>query len=577
MDNLVFEESVNTELDSSEFVSKRWIYVNDSNASNYTSQVVIDSTPLANAGGYINWQEGYILMPLVVQLSSSAVGALPISAPATDDELNEGTWNWAFKNSFIQMINSMNIEFNNSNLVQSIPLTNVFRTFKLLTSYSQDDLTNNSTNYGFYPDTVDGWDFQTADSKKGLGLCNNNPSYIRTTATAPYSMLNENSGIYKRNRFWNYNPLLLGQGRQGLINGEVSSTTVYRSGLVSATDGSRVWHIYAKLRLKDLNEFFEKSPLLKGSTIRFYLNTNQSIVNFTSTGGVFSAVSVGVLGGLTNPLMLLEQALGTETLDNQLTVNGAYSLSVSIFRNNNTVNNQGNGNCPNSALQSCRLYAPIYKFNPIAEQRYLSLTPTKKIDYNDIFQYQFSNIGKNQTFNFLVSNGISNIQSVLVVPLIAAGGNYTTPLNVGPPTPSSTDYGNLTDFNTLLSPFTTTGGTPDPLIISNFNIQISGVNLFLNNQLFDFEVFTQQLVQSNQLNGDLTTGLTSGLISEDAFQRGFRYYYGNAARQLPSESGVSRSVNIVGQNVSKCTMNILVFVEFKRSITIDIMTGARIE
>lgn len=575
MDNLVFEESVNTELDSSEFVSKRWIYVNDSNASNYTSQVVIDSTPLANAGGYINWQEGYIIMPLVVQLSSSAANALPI---ATEANLTQGTWNWAFKNSFIQMINSMNIEFNNSNLVQSIPLTNVFRTFKLLTSYSQDDLTNNSTNYGFYPDTVDGWNFHTVNSASGLGLCNNNPSYVTTNATAPYSMLNENSGIYKRNRFWNYNPLLLAQGSQGIINGERSSTAVYRSGLVSATAGSRVWHIYAKLRLKDLNEFFEKSPLLKGSTIRFYLNTNQSIVNFTSTAGVFSAVTVGVLGGLTNPLMLLEQSTGLESLNNQLTVDGAYSLSVSIFRNNNTVNNQNsNGNCPNSALQSCRLYAPIYKFNPIAEQRYLSLTPTKKIDYNDIFQYQFSNIGKDQTFNFLVSNGISNIQSVLVVPLIAAGGTYTSTATPPAISPSTTDYGNLTDFNTLLSPFTTTGGTPDPLIISNFNIQISGVNLFLNNQLFDFEVFTQQLVQSNQLNGDLTTGLTSGLISEDAFQRGFRYYYGNAARQLPSESGVSRSVNIVGQNVSKCTMNILVFVEFKRSITIDIMTGARIE
>jgi hypothetical protein len=71
MDNLVFEESVNAEIDQSEFISKKWVYINDSNSQNYTSQVVIDSTPLSNAGGYINWSEGYIVMPLLVQLQST--------------------------------------------------------------------------------------------------------------------------------------------------------------------------------------------------------------------------------------------------------------------------------------------------------------------------------------------------------------------------------------------------------------------------------------------------------------------------------------------------------------------------
>lgn len=563
MDNLVFEESVNTEVDSSEFISKKWIYVNDSNSQNYTSQIVIDSTPLSNAGGYINWQEGYLLMPLVVQLSSADAGTLLADNPPL------GTWNWALKNSFIQMINSMNIEFNNQNLVQAISLTNVFRTFKLMTSYSQDDLVNNGTNYGFYPDTMDGWNFNTLNTKGGLGFCNNNPSYVVAAANEPYSMLNENSAIYKRNKYWNYNPFLKSQGSQGLINDEGSCASVYRSCLVDVDNGRRTWNIYAKLRLKDLNDFFEKSPLLKGSTIRFYLNTNQSIVRFTSASGVFSNTSVNILGGLTNPLMLLEQGTGSETLQNQL-VNGNYALSISIYKNNNTGNGQ---TAATTALPSCRLYAPIYKFNPIAEQRYLSLTPTKKIEYNDIFQYQFSDIKKDANFNVLVSNGITNIQSVLVVPLIAAGGDY----NAVPPLPSTLDFGNITSFNTLLSPFTTSGGTPDPITLTNFNILVSGVNLFLNNELYDFESFSQQLVQSNQLNGDLTTGLTSGLISEDQFMRGMRYYYGNCARQLPSEMGVSRSISIVGQNKSKCTINLLVFVEYKRSITIDILTGARIE
>jgi len=464
MDNLVFEESINSEVDSSEFISKKWIYVNDSNSQNYTSQIVIDSTPLSNAGGYINWQEAYILMPLVLQLSCATTANLPANAPSLGDN------SCALKNSFIQMINSMNVEFNNQNIIQQTPLTNVFRTFKLMTSYSQNDIVNNGSNYGFYPDTADGWEFKTANSDSGLGLCGN---------------VNGNFGISSRKNFWNYNPL---------------------------------------------------------NTV-----DTQTLIN------VFTTVTPSVLGGLTNPIMLLPITTGGGGLNNL--PDGSYSISLSIFKNNNTGNGQTDAQ---SALQACRLYAPIYKFNPIAEQRYLSLAPTKKIEYNDIFQYQFNKIGRNEQFNFLVSNGISNIQSVTVIPLLSAGANGTS-------------------YNTLLSPFSTTGGTPDPITLTNFNILVSGVNLFLNNELYDFEQFTQQLDESNQLNGNLTTGLTSGLISEADFQNGMRYYYGNCARQLPSEMGVSRSIQIQGLNASLKEINILVFVEFKRSITIDILTGARIE
>lgn len=553
MDNLVFEEAINTEIDSSEFISKKWVYVNDSNAQNYTSQVVVDSTPLANAGGYINWQEAYFLVPLVVQLSSATAGSLPTGSPTL------GTYSWALKNSFMQIINSMTVEFNNQNIIQQTPLTNVFRTFKLMTSYSLNDLVNNGTNYGFYPDGVEGWEFSTVGSGEGRGLINNDPALLITAGGQGLEVLDENSAIYKRNQFWNYNPLDPAN-TQASINDLNSCKAVYRSCQVgngsALVAGSRTWNIYAKIRCKDMNEFFEKSPLLKGSTIRFYINTNQAKVDFTITGAlgsqVYSTESPSVLGGLTNPLMLLP--LTDITGFNPLPADN-YSLSLSIYKNNNTTNGQ---NPAQSSLQAVRLYAPVYKFNPIAEQRYLSLAPTKKIEYNDIFQYQFTGIGADETFNVLVSNGISNIQSVLVVPLLSASANGTS-------------------YNTLLSPYTTTGGTPDPIMLTNFNILVSGVNLFLNNEYYDFEQFTQQLQASNQLNGNLTTGLTSGLISEQDFQQGMRYYYGNCARQLPSEAGVSRSIQILGQNKSQKQINLLVFVEFKRSITVDILTGARIE
>lgn len=604
MDNLVFEESVNAEIDQSEFISKKWIYVNDSNSQNYTSQVVIDSTPLANSGGWINWSEGYIVMPLVVELSSVTAGSIQAGQTLADHS-------WAFKSGFWNMINSMTLEFNNQNVVQQTPFLNVFRSFKALSSFSQDDVINEGSTIGFYPDNPASWSFALGATTttavantnplapNGTGLCNNRAvantyatsiiaggaitagSYfpiatgiagetlitsLTSGASNPSPLLGDpegghNQGFAKRQGWYGYDPANDTLG-QGAINSQATAQTTYRAYRLpasSAGNGKTAWSIMAKLRLKDLSDFFLKTPLLKGSTIRFYINTNQTSITYAKTNGTYSAAgvpatystlnatAVSVLGGLTNPLMIASAGLGQGS---SALPADTYTLSVNIFKSPDGLFQ--------TPLNSCRLYAPVYKMNPLAEQRYLQLAPTKKVEYCDIFQYQFNAIDPQSNFNILVSNGISDIQSVLVVPFLSPSANGTS-------------------YSTLLSPFSTSGATPDPITLTNFNILVSGINLFLNNQYYDYEQFNQELKSSNQLNGNLTTGLTSGLISEDMFSRGIRYYYGNCARVLPSEVGVSRSVQIQGQNVSLVQCNLMVFVEFKRSITIDLSTGARIE
>jgi hypothetical protein len=311
-----------------------------------------------------------------------------------------------------------------------------------------------------------------------------------------------------------------------------------------------VWEVYAKLRLKDLTDYFEKCPLLKGSTMRFHLNTNQAEVSITPTANTLPVAQASVLSGNTFPLMVtsLKTPTATASGGNNTLGTNAVKLSVDI------VKSRQNGH--QTSLTSCRLYAPLYKFNPLAEQRYLSLAPTKRVEYEDVFQYQFSGVNAGDTFNFLVSNGIADIQSVLVVPFLSSSGNN--------------------NMNLFLSPYSTAGATPDPIPLQQFNILLSGVNLFLENEEYDFQAFSHQLASSNQLNGGLTTGLGSGLIGKFEFENLYRYYYGNASRSLPSEEGVSRSVQIVGKNASAKQISLMVFVAFKRSMTIDIQTGARV-
>jgi hypothetical protein len=77
------------------------------------------------------------------------------------------------------------------------------------------------------------------------------------------------------------------------------------------------------------------------------------------------------------------------------------------------------------------------------------------------------------------------------------------------------------------------------------------------------------------MNGDIITGMTSGLISEMDFSRGMRYYYADASRQLPSaDDGVSKSVQIKGTNASSVAIDMLCFVGFKKHLTLDVSTGA---
>jgi hypothetical protein len=609
MDSIVFEESVNTEISSSEFVDKQWLYVNDNNNGSYSSQVVLDTTPLANSGSYINWSEAFILMPLVLQFEGGA--AMTATAPLDFlGGLKSGYWN---------ILHSLTCEFNNGNIIQQVPFLNVFCSFKNLTTWSQDDLTNWGAITGFAPDTAKSWAYSVAASgaannlgSSGYGLTNNRnspfvslfipvtpaaaatpiPSYNTSTrATQNSTDLRQawNDGLFDRQNYINYNSTITAAAltanscNQGALISDANCTTVFRS-FSSKAAALRSYAIDAIIRLKDIADFFQKCPMLKGSTMRLYLNTNQCQFQVTQTAPTYAALT-GIVnatpimsltstpvilgGGGTNPIMYASNGIGQGAANlTPLQSDAAAAATAVVNVSLSIVRTQFSGLVVvNAPITSVRLYAPAYTMSPIAEQRYLSLTPTKRVVYNDIFQFSFSNLLAGSTFNILVTNGIPNIRSVLVIPLLPQASNGVAP--AGGFTTSS-----------ILSPFASTPSSPDPIVINNFQIQVSGKNLFINQLQYDYETFTEQLVSSNQLNGSLTTSLASGLISKTDFQQLYRYYYGNCSRSLPSEEGVSKAIQIQGTIATAATfttgVDLMVFVEFEREVTIDVRTGARI-
>ena len=625
MDSLVFEDTINSELTTSEFVDKQWLYVNDNNNGSYSSQIVIDTTPLANSGGWCNWSEGLILMPLVLQLEG---------ANATISATSDTGYDWvlALKNGYWNILHSMNIEFNNGSVCQQTPFMNLWCSFRALTSWSVDDLRDWGAVCGFSPDTSLSWGFNSSATTGtnvlagcGAGLFNNLTSiqvdissyaWTTTDGNAPIAVpvlsVNVNTkttlasqdlryvfnqGLVNRMAYINYDPTLTPainafSLNQGALMTNTQATLIFKTCVLYQTSGAlttRAVCIDAVIRLKDIADMFCKMPMTKGGTFRMYLNTNQVYFQVGQTSATIETdttaitadafqtlVSAPVIlgGGGTNPVMFASSAIGqgSQTLippqvgvapvaDTEIV-----SVALSIVRTQfSQITNVVS--CP---ITSCRLYCPVYTLSPLSEQRLLSLSPTKKVVYEDIFYYQFPNQAGGQNFNLLVSNGIPNIRKVLVQALINKASNGVA-YNAGGGTGLTT--------STLLSPFCSTGGTPDPISINNFQIQISGKNLFINQLQYDWEEFVEQLVSSNQLNGSLTTSMASGQIGKQDYQSLYRYYYGNASRSIPSEDGVAKAVQILGQinTPSNITCDIVCFISFERDFTIDLRSGARIQ
>lgn len=609
MDSLVFEQSISTEVSSSEFVEKQWLYVVDNNNGAYASQVVLDTTPLSNSGAYINWSEAFILMPLVLQLRRDTGDAMGANSAGFESVLG-------LKNGFWNILHSLTCEFNNGNIIQQIPFLNVFCSFKNLTSWSLDDVINWGDVCGFHKDDAHSWCFSevasTADLANlaqtgGVGLSNNRNAphvdidVLVAGAVTAVGVLNQdthatlssnavrmywNKGLWDRQKAVNATALGgAGSQKHSHFLNDQNMSRIFKAHVKSDVANNRSIAIDAVIRLKDVADFFCKCPLLKGSTMRIFLSTNQCSMSYAMTGattqtgaGLITEATYAQIGlasnpvilggGGTNPVQIASSDIGegasvlakinTTPAGPATTATGGVALSIvkTQFSTFNTYQ---------APYSSVRLYAPAYTFNPIAEQRYLSLSPTKKIVYNDIFQYSFNGQTANSPFNLLVSNGIPNVRGVLVVPLLPNGSNGVA--SAGQVRTSS-----------ILSPFCSTGGAPDPIALTNFQIQVSGRNLFLNQQQYDYEQFVEQLVSSNQLNGSLTTAMGSGLISKADFQDLYRYYYGNCSRSLPSEDGVAKAIQISGEFIAPTNIlvDMMVFVEFEREIVVDVRTGARV-
>jgi len=576
-DTLVFDMSSQSEGTPQVFVKKDWLSIIDNQNGNYQgNQCVLDTSQLANSNKYLNYREGYLSVPLLLTLTQLPAGAGDGNfAPAT--AATSADWCLGLKNWYGSIVHSFTLDYNGTTIVQQTPYCGLWNTFKLMTSLSYQDLITQGDSIGFHPDTATSFSYNTATNPAGIGCSNNvNATAGPVVSGAFNSYGSTNVGLLERQSAWNFDPDGL-TSPQGLAFSTLISTSnlnlAYKSyiykkvnatgggGAGPYTAGSFQAAIMATIKLKHLHSFFERVPLLKGVFMKMTLNLNQSSVSFTSTGAAGNMAISSInspLGGV-SPIMIASAQASSGSV--ACLVAGAYTASIAVGNVclNATQVSYGTGIvAPAPLSRSVVLCVPAYSFNPVFETSYLS-APIKKIDYTDIYQYQVVNqIDAGATFNNLITNGISSISSVLVLPFYQTADNGA----VSP----------------LYSPFDPAGAGPtSPLcLLGNFNVQVSGMNMIYNTEKYTYEQFLNQLYGVNAVNSGLTDGLTSGLVSQTDFETEYCYYYVDCSRMLPVEESVPKSVSILGQNLSSKKIDLFVFVSYKVSVSIDILTGARI-
>ena len=75
-DNYVYENANSTAVEDQPMTNKIWEIAPDSNGRSYNSgQVIITTEALANGGRYINYDEGFLQIPVFECLSATNAGA----------------------------------------------------------------------------------------------------------------------------------------------------------------------------------------------------------------------------------------------------------------------------------------------------------------------------------------------------------------------------------------------------------------------------------------------------------------------------------------------------------------------
>jgi hypothetical protein len=173
-DSLVYEmsEEIDEEL-KVPFLKKEMVFVDDQSQRNYSSsQVTIETTTLSNNGRWCDYSQGYIVIPLVITVAGTLDSNGSVINFSTD-ELKQADMLLCLKNSNLNLIDSIVVDYGNNNVIQQSARINNYLNFKLHSELSYDDVLLNGSTIGYSKDSATSWQYHDTASTSGTGISNN--------------------------------------------------------------------------------------------------------------------------------------------------------------------------------------------------------------------------------------------------------------------------------------------------------------------------------------------------------------------------------------------------------------------
>jgi hypothetical protein len=355
------------------------------------------------------------------------------------------------------------------------------------------------------------------------------------------------------------------------VFGDITKLDYSGVNTIEDTPTCKTWHYLAFIRLKDLCSFFENMPILKGCNLRLVLNVNAQchFKVLKDISGNLSFNPATYNGSATNPLMVAashvsipcgiagsltdisSQVLEVGSGSQNLPCNINYDFTCSLVKNNFL--NIGREH----TQKSCRLYVSTFQFQPQYELQYLALK-TKQITYTDLISFPKLNVSDN--FNFLVSSGIARAKRLVVIPILAGSANGST----------------TEKFSPLISPFSTEPSTCSPYIISNYSVTLGGLNLYQDTVSTKYQTFLSEMSGQWGVEANLNTGICSSRISLNDYYQTFGYLVSDLSRRLLEDDSVPISIQLSGKIESLIPLDLFIFIEIEKTVTIDLASGAMI-
>jgi len=541
------------------FNKREWLYINDTTTQYDQGTSIIETTALSNNDKFLDYNAGYLTVPILITLTNNTANNTGLGSPSTNLPYRQSL---GFKQSFLSMINSITVDLNGQSMVQQNQLIDIYNNFRLLTNESWTSQNRWST-IGFYPDLV---------SEAGLSTDNNIYAPANTTANNSAT----NSGLTERLNYINldFTGLSLGTVANSAVSNLIPETQIkqlYLShvsnkgpGVFNVSSPFVQYSVKATIMLKDIHPLFEVMPISKSLNFKIQVFWNNSA--FTATHS--AAVDAVVADAATNTAGVAAAAAGWSSQSAQYR---AYNGTVPLMLNNWDTGFTGSAvnttlrtsiyvgdTCYDSTQKSVapglltgavgkqvELWVPAYQMLVDVDRDY-SNGHNKIITYNDYYQFSLKGVAAGDTFNHLVSNGISNLKACLIVPFLSSLNN------------------NVNVFD---------DGLPQSFAhINQFNIMVGGSNVLHQDSRYGYQQFNNEFFNEFGINANQSPGIGSGLIDFKSWVKK-PFYYVNCSRVPLDQQMTYRSLQIKGTNSSALTMDYYIFAIYEKNFSLDIISG----